>query len=224
MQNLKAKSDARFKREICMWNLTRTIDRNRKHSLQNLMRTGCETWREMCETCFSDTDNTFWGKRWLEVNFSLTAESHTFCSLSALKHPFLKPFFGPYPQYGWHFPGRNSVKIPERPPETLSERFLEFPSRVRLGCPKPYNSRHWRLPEHFQNSLPIQYGWGRFFFSEVVPERASPSRSWNSQQYWGYFWCLFCGKQSISRERESYFRGKIRPSFPWSGTGLLQCT
>ena len=41
-----------------------------------------------------------------------------------------------------------------RTPETLSERFLEFPSRVRLGCPKPYNSRHLRLPEHFQNSLP----------------------------------------------------------------------
>ena len=50
--------------------------------------------------------------------------------------------------------------------ETLSERFLEFPSRVRLGSPKPYNSRHLRLPEHFQNSLPPQYGWGRFFFQK----------------------------------------------------------
>ena len=55
---------------------------------------------------------------------------------------------------------KNSGKTPE----TLSERFLEFPSRVRLGCPKPYNSRHLRLPERFQNSLPPQYGWGRFFF------------------------------------------------------------
>ena len=45
---------------------------------------------------------------------------------------------------------KNSGKIPE----TLSERFLEFPSRVRLGSSKPYNSRHLRLPEHFQNSLP----------------------------------------------------------------------
>ena len=45
---------------------------------------------------------------------------------------------------------KNSGKTPE----TLSERFLEFPSRVRLGCPKPYNSRHLRRPEHFQNSLP----------------------------------------------------------------------
>ena len=40
-------------------------------------------------------------------------------------------------------------------PETLSEFFLEFPSRVRLGSPKSYISRHLRLPEHFQNSLPL---------------------------------------------------------------------
>ena len=70
---------------------------------------------------------------------------------------------GPDPQYGWDFP----EEIPEnsgKTPEMLSERFLEFPSRVRLGCPKPYNSRHLRLPERFQNSLPPQYGWGRLFF------------------------------------------------------------
>ena len=42
---------------------------------------------------------------------------------------------------------KNSGKTPE----TLSERFLE--SRVLLGSPKPYNSKHLRLPEHFQNSL-----------------------------------------------------------------------
>ena len=28
-------------------------------------------------------------------------------------------------------------------------------TRVRLGPPKPYNSRLLRLPEHFQNSLPL---------------------------------------------------------------------
>ena len=77
---------------------------------------------------------------------------------------------------------KNSGKTPE----TLSERFLEFPSRVRLGSPKTYNSRHLRLPEHFQNSLPPVL-LGTHLFSEVVPERASQSRSWNSQQYWGYF-------------------------------------
>ena len=40
-------------------------------------------------------------------------------------------------------------------PETLSELFLEFPLRVRLGSPKPCNSRHLKAPEHFQNCHPL---------------------------------------------------------------------
>ena len=55
---------------------------------------------------------------------------------------------------------KNSGKTPE----TLSERFLEFPSRVRLGWPKPYNSRHLRLPERFQNSLPPSTAGDASFF------------------------------------------------------------
>ena len=55
-------------------------------------------------------------------------------------------------------------KNSRKTPETLSERFLEFPSRVRLGCPKPYNSRHLRLPEHFQNSLPPSTARDASFF------------------------------------------------------------
>ena len=45
---------------------------------------------------------------------------------------------------------KNSGKTPE----TLSEFFLEFPSRSTARCPKPYNTRHLKPPEHFQNSLP----------------------------------------------------------------------
>ena len=56
-------------------------------------------------------------------------------------------------------------KISGKTPETLSERFLEFPSRVRLGSSKPYNSRHLRLPEHFQNFLPLSTTGGASFFS-----------------------------------------------------------
>ena len=77
---------------------------------------------------------------------------------------------------------KNSGKTPE----TLSEHFLEFPSRVRLGSLKPYNSRHLSLPEHFQNSLP-PLRLGTPLFSDLVPERASQSWSWNFRQYWGYF-------------------------------------
>ena len=67
---------------------------------------------------------------------------------------------------------KNSGKTPE----TLSERFLEFPSRVRLGCPKPYNSKHFEAPRAFPEFSPPQYGWGRFFFQKWFrrgPLRAS---------------------------------------------------
>ena len=70
-------------------------------------------------------------------------------------------------------------KNSRKTPDTLSELFLEFPSRVRSGSPKPYNSRHLRLPEHFQNCLSLRTAGDASFFPEVVPERAS-QRSWNS--------------------------------------------
>ena len=55
---------------------------------------------------------------------------------------------------------KNSGKTPEM----RSERFLEFPSRVQLGSPKPYNSRHLKPPEHFQNSLPLTTAGEASFF------------------------------------------------------------
>ena len=64
---------------------------------------------------------------------------------------------------------KNSGKTPE----TLSERFLEFPSRVRLGSSKPYNSRHLRLPEHFQNSLPPSTAGDASFFRSGFGEGLS---------------------------------------------------
>ena len=59
---------------------------------------------------------------------------------------------------------KNFRKNSGKTPETLPERFLEFPSRVRLGCPKSYNSRHLRAPEHFQNSLPPSTAGDASFF------------------------------------------------------------
>ena len=64
-----------------------------------------------------------------------------------------------------------------------SERFLEFPSKVRPGPPKPYNSRHLRLPEHFQNYLPPSTAGSASFFRGGSGEGHSQSWSWNSQQY-----------------------------------------
>ena len=50
--------------------------------------------------------------------------------------------------------GRKFLINSRKTPETLSERFLEVPSRVPIRSTKPYNSTRLRLPEHFQNSLP----------------------------------------------------------------------
>ena len=165
----------------------------------------------------------------------------------------LRPFHGPYHQYGWDFldSGRNSwpgpsaencrgfllykiwrilsgifledfsghffptkmrknpatksatksggskIKICEnafcqKPTPKILEKFRSFfgnalrafpgvPLESPAGTPKPYNSRRLRLPDHFQNSLPLSTA-GDASFSEVVAE-ASQSWSWNSQQY-----------------------------------------
>ena len=72
--------------------------------------------------------------------------------------------YRPQPQYGWDF----AEEIPENfrnfSPETLSELFLEFPLRVRLGSPKPYKSRHLMPPDHFQNSLSLNTAGNASFF------------------------------------------------------------
>ena len=70
---------------------------------------------------------------------------------------------GQYPQYGWDFPEENPENS-GKTLETLSELFLEFLSRVRLGCTKPYNSRHLKAPEHFQNSPPSSTTGDASFF------------------------------------------------------------
>ena len=86
------------------------------------------------------------------------------------ERPRLEPFWelqimGHTPSTAGTF-RKNFRKNSGKTPETLSERFLEFPPRVRLGCPKPYNSRHLRLPEHFQNSLPPSTAGDASFFQK----------------------------------------------------------
>ena len=91
-----------------------------------------------------------------------------------LENPLLRiPSVGHTPSTAGTF-RKKFRKDSGKTPETLSERFLEFPSRVRLGCPKSYNSRHLRLPEHFQNCLPPSTAGGASFFrsgsGEGLPE------------------------------------------------------
>ena len=86
------------------------------------------------------------------------------CLGRSLEGPTRKPrhasVFWAMPPVRLGLSGRNSGKTPE----SLSELFVEFPSRVRLGCPKPYNSRHLKAPEHFQNSLPPSTAGDASFF------------------------------------------------------------
>ena len=73
---------------------------------------------------------------------------------------------------------KNSGKIPE----TLLELFLEFPSRVRLGSPKPYNFKQLKTPEHFQNSLlPRTAGDASFFRSGSGEALSEPGRKFPAE-------------------------------------------
>ena len=89
-----------------------------------------------------------------------------------MAQPLNLPYWA-IPQYGWDFP--------EEIPERSRKRSKSVSWNSPLGSPKPYDSRHFRLPEHFQNSLPPSTA-GDASFSEVVLERAPQSWSWNSQQ------------------------------------------
>ena len=51
-----------------------------------------------------------------------------------------------------------------RNPGNALRAFLEFPPRVRLGSPKPYNSRHLKPPEHFPNCLAFSTAGDTSFF------------------------------------------------------------
>ena len=69
-------------------------------------------------------------------------------------------YFGTPPTLGLF--GGNSGKMPERPRKRTQSFFSGVPLESAAGIPpKPYDSRHLKPPEHFQNSLPPQYVWGR---------------------------------------------------------------
>ena len=80
---------------------------------------------------------------------------------------------GPHPQYGWDFPEGIPGKIPERPRKRSQSFSLEFPSRVRLGPLKPYNSRHSKPPKYVQNWLPSSTAGDTSFFGNGSGEGLS---------------------------------------------------
>ena len=94
---------------------------------------------------------------------------------------------GPYPQYGWDF----LEEIPEKFRNFFRKRSQSvswnFPREYGWDAPSPIIQGIWGF-QSVSRILSPPVRLGSPLFSELVPERASQSWSWNSQQYWGCFW------------------------------------
>ena len=90
--------------------------------------------------------------------------------------------------------GRNPGKIPERPRKRSQSVSWNSPREYGWDAPNPIIQGIWGF-QRISRILSPPVRLGTPLFSEVVPERASQSRSWNSQQYWGYLW-LWLGKHN----------------------------
>ena len=84
---------------------------------------------------------------------------------------------GPYPQYGWDL----------RPRKRSQSVSWNSPREYSWDPPNPIIQGIWGF-QSISRILSPPARLGTPLFSEVVPERVSQSRSWNTQQYWGYIW------------------------------------
>ena len=82
--------------------------------------------------------------------------------------------------------GRNSGKIPERPRKRSQSVSWNFPREYGWDAPNPI-IQGIRGFQSVSIIVSPRVRLGTPLFPELVPERASQSWSWNSQQYWGYF-------------------------------------
>ena len=99
----------------------------------------------------------------------------------------LRKVSGPHPQYDWDFPEEILEEIPERPRKRSQSFSWNFPREYGWDAPSPIIQGIWGF-QSVSNILSPPSTAGDASFSELVPKRASQSWSWNSQQYWGYFW------------------------------------
>ena len=126
----------------------------------------------------------------VQLSFAPVQEAFGVLGSKELSHPLLT---GPYPQYGWDFPEEIPEELRKDPGNALRS-FPGIPSRVRLGSLKPYNSRHLRLPEHFQNSLPPSTAGDASFFrfgsgeglSELVMEFPAVLGVFLTNHFWEF--------------------------------------
>ena len=72
---------------------------------------------------------------------------------------------GPYPQYGWHFPG----EIPEKFRKDSGNALRAFPGipvESTAGIPQALHLKALEASKAFPELSPPQYDWGRFFFQK----------------------------------------------------------
>ena len=85
----------------------------------------------------------------------------------------------PHPQYGRDFPEEIPEKFRKDPGNAL-RAFPGIPLESTAGIPQTLQFKAFEGSRAFPEVSPPQHGWGT-----LLLERASQSRSWNSQQYWG---------------------------------------
>ena len=117
---------------------------------------------------------------------------------------------GPHPQYGWDFPEEIPEKFRKDPGNALRAFLGSFPREYGWDAQNPIIQGIWGS-QSISRIISPPVWLGTPLFSEMVPERASQSWSWNSQQYWGYFWEGFL-------KRSSYLSQPKDPSKPPSKT------
>ena len=85
----------------------------------------------------------------------------------------------PHPQYGWDFPERTPEKFRKDPGNAL-RAFPGIPLESTAGIPQTLQFKAFEGSRAFPEFSPPPVRLGTLLFSEVFPERASQSRSWNS--------------------------------------------
>ena len=120
-------------------------------------------------------------------------------------------FFWATPPVRLGLSGRNSGKIPERPRKRSQSVSWNFPREYGWDAPNPIIQGIWGF-QSISRILSPPVRLGTLFFSEVVLERASQSRSWNSQQYWVF---LIFGPEWYSDFSIFEDNSPRKPRKPW---------
>ena len=159
----------------------------------------CALFSCLKECQWKSPTQILWGHRQYQKIKQLTEESEF---LTPMRRDWSRNNCWAIPPVRLGLSGRNSRKIPERPRKRSQSVSWNFPREYGWDAPNPI-IQGIEASRAFPEFSPPPVRLGTPLFSELVPERASQeSCSWNSQQYWGYFWIAgswMPGKLSIEK-------------------------